>query len=57
MSLSTIDSNRHRYDGEGRVLKVRKVVFDVMKKYKKSTQLYILQGSTVIGMQCYFFGK
>ena len=47
ISLSTFDSKGYKYIGEGRVLKVSKGVLVVMKRQKRSTKLYVLQGSTV----------
>ena len=42
ISLSTLDSKKYKYIGEGGVLKVRKGVLVVMKGQKRSTKLYVL---------------
>lgn len=50
ISLSTFDAKGYRYTSEGGVLKVSRCAFVVMKGKRSSTRLYILQGSTIIGM-------
>ncbi|KAF3612386.1 hypothetical protein FXO38_36869 [Capsicum annuum] len=49
LSLSTLDSNGYRNTGEDGVLKVTKGALFVMKGQIKSVNLYVLQGSTIIG--------
>ncbi|CAN1313858.1 hypothetical protein LINPERPRIM_LOCUS29103 [Linum perenne] len=49
ISLSTLDSKRYKYTGEGGVLKVSKVSLVVMKGDMKAANLYHLRGSTVAG--------
>ena len=49
ISLSTLDTRGYKYTGEGGVLKISKGALIVMKGHQKTTMLYVLQGSTVIG--------
>ena len=50
ISLSAaLDSKGHKYTGEGRALKVRKGALIVMKGQKRTANLYVLQGTTIIG--------
>lgn len=49
ISLSALNLKGYRYIDEGGVLKVSKGVLVLKKGHKNSIQLYILQGSTVIG--------
>ena len=49
ISLSTLDSKKYKYIGEGGVLKVSKGVLVLMKGHKRFAKLYVLQGSTITG--------
>ena len=49
ISLSTLDTKGYKYTGEGGVLKISKRALVVMKGHQKTSMLYVLQGSTVIG--------
>lgn len=49
ISLGTLDSKGYKYTGEGGVLKVSKGALIVMKGQRKTANLYVLQGTTVIG--------
>jgi len=49
ISLSTLDSKGYKCTGEGGVLKVSKGALIVMKGQRKTANLYVLQGTTVIG--------
>ncbi|KAG8489165.1 hypothetical protein CXB51_017148 [Gossypium anomalum] len=49
ISLSTLDSKGYRYTTESGVLKISKGSLIVMKGQRKTTKLYVLQGSTVTG--------
>ena len=45
ISLSTLDSKGYKYTGECGALKVSKGTLVVMKRHKRTTNLYILQGT------------
>ncbi|KAG8472774.1 hypothetical protein CXB51_034669 [Gossypium anomalum] len=47
ISLSTLDSKGYRYTVESGVLKISKGSLVLMKRQRKATKLYVLQGSTV----------
>ncbi|KAG8478359.1 hypothetical protein CXB51_028117 [Gossypium anomalum] len=47
ISLSTLNSKGYRYTAESGVLKISKGSLVVMKGQRKTTKLYVLQGSTV----------
>ena len=49
ISISTLNSKGHKFTGEGGTLKISKYALVVMKRQQKSTNLYVLQGSIVIG--------
>ena len=49
ISLSTLDAKGYKYTGEGGVVKVSKCALVMMKRQKRSANLYVLQGSTVTG--------
>ncbi|KAG6469553.1 hypothetical protein ZIOFF_070482 [Zingiber officinale] len=49
ISLSTLDSKGYKYTGEGGVVKASKGSLVVMKGYIKTIDLYVLQGSIVMG--------
>ena len=49
ISLSSLDAKGYKYTSEGGVLNINKGTLVVMKGHQKTTMLYVLQGSTVIG--------
>ncbi|KAG8481939.1 hypothetical protein CXB51_026741 [Gossypium anomalum] len=49
ISLSNLDSKGYRYTTESGVLKISKRSLVVMKGQRKTTKLYVLQGSTITG--------
>ena len=49
ISLNTPDAKGYNYTGEGGVVKVSKGALVMMKRQKRSANLYVLQGSTVTG--------
>ena len=49
ISLSTLDSKGYKYISEGGVLKISRGSLVVMKGHKQAANLYILQGSVIIG--------
>ena len=50
LSLNTLDSKGYEYTSEGGVLKISKGALVVLKSHQKIVMLYVLQGSTIIGV-------
>ena len=49
ISLSTLDSKGYKFFSEGGVLKVLKGALVVLKGHKRYENLYVMEGSTVLG--------